>query len=79
MLEPAFSTKDATGSILVMVLGMVAEMKCRFVRERQQAGIEKVAAVCGVRVGRLESRVNREREKLVRLLQVAAVEAIGPD
>jgi DNA invertase Pin-like site-specific DNA recombinase len=40
VLEPAFSTKDATGSILVTVLGMVAEMERRFMRERQQAGIE---------------------------------------
>jgi DNA invertase Pin-like site-specific DNA recombinase len=40
VLEPAFSTKDATGSILVTVLGMVAEMERRFIRERQQAGIE---------------------------------------
>ncbi len=54
MLEPAFSTKDATGSILVMVLGMVAEMKCRFVRERQQAGIEE-AKRAGVYKGRKPS------------------------
>jgi DNA invertase Pin-like site-specific DNA recombinase len=40
VLEPAFSTKDPTGSILVTVLGMVAEMERRFIRERQQAGIE---------------------------------------
>ena len=38
MLEPAFSTKEATGSILLMVLGMVAEMERRFIRERQQTG-----------------------------------------
>src|ERR687894_230689 len=44
VLEPAFSTKDATGSILVMVLGMVAEMERRFIRERQQAGIEAAKA-----------------------------------
>ena len=40
VLESAFSTKDPTGSILVTVLGMVAEMERRFIRERQQAGIE---------------------------------------
>jgi DNA invertase Pin-like site-specific DNA recombinase len=44
VLEPAFSTKDATGSILVTVLGMVAEMERKFIRERQQAGIEKAKA-----------------------------------
>ncbi|MDX7953450.1 recombinase family protein [Lichenihabitans sp. Uapishka_5] len=40
VLEPSFSTKDATGSILVTVLGMVAEMERKFIRERQQIGIE---------------------------------------
>jgi DNA invertase Pin-like site-specific DNA recombinase len=40
VLEPAFSTKDPTGSILVTVLGMVAEMERKFIRERQQTGIE---------------------------------------
>jgi len=40
VLEPAFSTRDPTGSILVTVLGMVAEMERRFIRERQQVGIE---------------------------------------
>ena len=32
--------KDAAGPILVTVLGMVAEMERRFIREWQQAGIE---------------------------------------
>ncbi len=54
VLEPAFSTKDATGSILVMVLGMVAEMERRFIRERQQAGIEE-AKRAGVYKGRKPS------------------------
>jgi DNA invertase Pin-like site-specific DNA recombinase len=40
VLEPALSTKDAAGPILVTVLGMVAEMERKFIRERQQAGIE---------------------------------------
>lgn len=44
VLEPAFSTNDAAGSILVTVLGMVAEMERRFIRERQQAGIEAAKA-----------------------------------
>ena len=54
VLEPAFSTKDATGSILVTVLGMVAEMERRFIRERQQAGIE-AAKTKGVYKGRRPS------------------------
>ena len=51
VLEPAFSTKDATGHILVTVLGMVAEMERKFIRERQQAGIED-AKKAGIYKGR---------------------------
>src|SRR5215217_7474490 len=54
LLEPAFSTKDAAGPILVTVLGMVAEMERRFIRERQQAGIE-AAKTKGVYKGRKPS------------------------
>ena len=54
VLEPAFSTKDAAGPILVMVLGMVAEMERKFIRERQQAGIE-AAKKAGVYRGRKPS------------------------
>jgi DNA invertase Pin-like site-specific DNA recombinase len=54
VLEPAFSTKDATGSILVTVLGMVAEMERRFIRERQSVGIE-AAKRRGVYRGRKKS------------------------
>src|SRR3954447_7249741 len=54
VLEPAFSTKDAAGPILVTVLGMVAEMERRFIRERQQAGIE-AAKARGVYKGRKPS------------------------
>ncbi len=64
VLEPAFSTKDATGSILVTVLGMVAEMERKFIRERQQAGIEE-ARKAGVYKGRKPSvPVERVRELL---------------
>src|SRR3954451_3643621 len=54
VLEPAFSTQDAAGPILVTVLGMVAEMERRFIRERQQAGIE-AAKSKGVYKGRKPS------------------------
>jgi hypothetical protein len=35
----SFSAKDVSGLILVTVLGMVAEMERKFIRERQQAGV----------------------------------------
>src|SRR3954451_4198498 len=62
VLEPAFSTKDAAGPILVTVLGMVAEMERKFIRERQQAGIE-AAKKKGIYKGRKPSvPVQRVRE-----------------
>src|SRR3954468_24158759 len=54
VLEPTFSTKDAAGPILVTVLGMVAEIERKFIRERQQAGIEAAKAK-GVYKGRKPS------------------------
>jgi DNA invertase Pin-like site-specific DNA recombinase len=54
VLEPSFSTKDATGSILVTVLGMVAEMERKLILERQRAGIEAAKAK-GVYRGRKPS------------------------
>ena len=54
VLEPTFSTKDAAGPILVTVLGMVAEMERKFIRERQQAGIEAAKAK-GIYKGRKPS------------------------
>ena len=62
VLEPAFSTKDAAGPILVTVLGMVAEMERKFIRERQQTG-SKAARAKGVYKGRKPSiPVERARE-----------------
>jgi DNA invertase Pin-like site-specific DNA recombinase len=54
VLEPAFSTKDATGSVLVTVLGMVAEMERKFIKERQRVGID-AAKKRGVYKGRRTS------------------------
>jgi len=44
ILEPAFSTKDAAGQILVTVLGMVGELERDFLRSRQAAGIARKKA-----------------------------------
>src|SRR3954453_21991926 len=62
VLEPAFSTKDAAGPIHVTVLGMGAEMERKFIRERQQVGIEAAKAK-GVYKGRKPSApVEKVRE-----------------
>ena len=62
VLEPTFSTKDAAGPILVTVLGMVAEMEPKFIRERQQAGIEAAKANAVYRGRKLSVPVERVRE-----------------
>ena len=40
---------------------------------------EDAAAICGVPIGTMKSRVNRGREKLAKLMAVTWVEDIGPD
>jgi len=52
VLEPAFSTKDAAGGLLVTVLAMVSEMERKFIKERQRSGIE-AARARGVYKGRV--------------------------
>src|SRR3954451_611929 len=62
VLEPTFSAKDAAGPIPVTVLGVVAEMERKFIRERQQAGVEAAKAK-GIYKGRKPSvPVERVRE-----------------
>lgn len=73
VLEPAFSTRDATGSILVTVLGMVAEMERKFIRERQQIGIE-AAKGRGIYKGRKPTApVDRVRELAAKGLGATAI------
>lgn len=67
VLEPAFSTKDAAGSILVTVLAMVAEMERKFIRERQAAGIAAAKA----------KGVYRGRRPTVPIDKVVAMNAAG--
>lgn len=52
VLEPEITTAGDVGRIVVTVLGMVAELERRFIRERQQAGIEAAKARGGVYKGR---------------------------
>jgi DNA invertase Pin-like site-specific DNA recombinase len=41
---PFCAAEDAAGPILTTALGMVAEMDRKFIRERQQVGIEAAQA-----------------------------------
>ena len=44
VLDPHVSTKGEMGHIVLTVLGMVAQMERRFIKERQREGIERAKA-----------------------------------
>ena len=44
VLDPHVSTRGEMGQIVLTVLGMVAQMERRFIKERQREGIEKAKA-----------------------------------
>lgn len=46
VLDPHVSTKGEMGKVILTVLGMVAQMERRFIKERQNEGIERAKA-CG--------------------------------
>ncbi len=54
VLEPEVTTAGDTGRMVITVLGMVADMELRFIKDRQKAGIE-VAKARGVYKGRAKS------------------------
>ena len=51
ILEPDITTKGDMGRMMITVLGMVADMELKFIKDRQRAGIE-VAKGKGVYKGR---------------------------
>jgi DNA invertase Pin-like site-specific DNA recombinase len=44
VLDPHVSTRGEMGHVVITVLGMVAQMERRFIKERQRDGIEKAKA-----------------------------------
>ena len=67
MLDPQVSTRGELGHIVLTVLGMVAQMERRFIKERQREGIERAKAE-GIYQGG-KRRIDRE--------QVEALNASG--
>jgi DNA invertase Pin-like site-specific DNA recombinase len=64
VLDPYVSTKGEMGHVVLTVLGMVAQMERRFIKERQREGIERAKSA-----GRYAGGKRRiDREKVVRLL-----------
>ena len=58
MLDPHVSTRGEMGHVVITVLGMVAQMERRFIKERQREGIERAKADRRYVGGR--RRINRE-------------------
>lgn len=58
VIEPLVSTKGEMGKVILTVLGMVAQMERRFIKERQLEGIARAKALGTYKGGR--TRINRE-------------------
>ncbi|WP_163882630.1 recombinase family protein [Rhizobium laguerreae] len=57
ILDPHVSTRGEMGHIILTVLGMVAQMERRFIKERQREGIEKAKAIGSYKGGK--TRIDR--------------------
>lgn len=64
VLEPGVTTAGDMGRMVITVLGMVADMELRFIRDRQRAGID-VAKSRGTYKGRQKQVDDKEIRRLV--------------
>jgi DNA invertase Pin-like site-specific DNA recombinase len=58
VLDPYISTKGEMGQIVMTVLGMVAQMERRFIKERQREGIERAKSLGKYKGGK--PRIDRD-------------------
>ena len=58
VLDPYVSTKGDMGQIVMTVLGMVAQMERRFIKERQREGIERAKSLGRYKGGK--QRIDRD-------------------
>ncbi|MER9456570.1 recombinase family protein [Mesorhizobium sp. M0478] len=59
VLDPHVSTRGEIGHIVLTVLGMVAQMERRFIKERQREGVERAKGAGVYRGGK--ARIDRRR------------------
>ena len=64
VLDPFVSTKGQMGNVVITVLGMVAQMERRFIKERQREGIESAKASGSYKGGKRRLDRDRIRELL---------------
>ena len=78
VLDPHVSTRGEMGHVVITVLGMVAQMERRFIKERQREGIERAKAAGAYKGGvkRLDHPGVLERHK-AGYSPTAIAEAIG--
>jgi DNA invertase Pin-like site-specific DNA recombinase len=65
VLDPHVSTRGDMGHIILTVLGMVAQMERRFIKERQREGIERAKAAGVYRGGK--RRIDHDRVRQLHL------------
>ena len=70
VLDPHVSTRGEMGHIVLTVLGMVAQMERRFIKERQRKGIEKAKGIGVYKGGK--ARIDRDA------IHSMHVEGLGP-
>lgn len=71
VLEPEVSTGGDVGRLVITILGMVADMELRFIKDRQRAGIETAKAQ-GVYKGRAK---NVDDEEIRRRIEAGSTKA----
>ncbi|MGO6819751.1 recombinase family protein [Rhizobium brockwellii] len=62
ILDPHVSTRGEMGHLILTVLGMVAQMERRFIKERQREGIEKAKTIGVYKGGKVRIDHRRIRE-----------------
>lgn len=73
VLDPHVSTRGEMGHVILTVLGMVAQMERRFIRERQKEGIERAKSAGVYRGGRQRINYGLVRELSNDGLSVSAI------
>ncbi|MHA7968092.1 recombinase family protein [Rhizobium sp. CAU 1783] len=58
ILDPHVSTRGEMGQVILTILGMVAQMERRFLRERQREGIQRAKAAGAYKGGKV--RIDRD-------------------
>ncbi|TNM66224.1 recombinase family protein [Aliirhizobium smilacinae] len=61
ILDPHVSTRGEMGHVILTVLGMVAQMERRFIKERQREGIERAKAAGLYKGGKTRIDISRVR------------------